>query len=377
MLHDPDHLGHVVRLARRPELKLLADRALPRPRLPCEGLVDDDHRRLVDGVLPGERPAREEPGVHRAEVIRRDRPAVGRNALPVPRGRLVERVRRERAAPRQRELRDDSDPPHARHRGELPLELAHERPPARRRRIAAGRHGEPERQHVARVEAGAHLLQGEEAPHQQARADEEDHRQGDLAEDQGVPHPVSGRAGSRPTASLQRAVRILARGLERGREPERQRRHQAGEGGERQHPAVDVDLAQPREVGRMQCAKQSQGSGRDHEAERATGHREQAALGEQLPDHRPSARAQRRPEGELAFPDRGPHQEQMGDVGAGDHQHEAHRAEQDHQRRPGMLDHVLLQRARPGCAPACPRARETPCGTGGRCRRARPEPGRT
>ena len=143
------------------------------------------------------------------------------------------------------------------------------------------------------------------------------------------------------------AVRILSGGLERRRQPEGQRRHQAGERGERQHSPVHVDLAQTGEIGRVQHAQEAQRQRGHHEAERPAGQREQPALGQELPDHRPAARAQRGAERELALPDRRPHQQQVGDVGAGDHQHETDRAEQDQQRGPGMLDDVLLQRHGP------------------------------
>ena len=61
----------------------------------------------------------------------------------------------------------------------------------------------------------------------------------------------------------------------------------------------------------------------------------------------PPARAERGAQGELRAPRGAPHQQQVGDVGAGDEQHQPDRAEQDQQRRPGVLHDVVVQRHRP------------------------------
>ncbi len=65
-------------------------------------------------------------------------------------------------------------------------------------------------------------------------------------------------------------------------------------------------------------------------AERAADRREDEALAEQLPHEPPRARAERHAHGDLALADRRARQEQVGDVRAGDEEHErdGHRRDQ-------------------------------------------------
>ena len=84
------------------------------------------------------------------------------------------------------------------------------------------------------------------------------------------------------------------------------------------------------------------GAGRDHaqkqmrlapearpDAQRAACEREHQAFGEQLADEACTLRAQGLPYGELARPRSGARQQQVGDVGAGDQQHQADDGHQD------------------------------------------------
>ena len=74
--------------------------------------------------------------------------------------------------------------------------------------------------------------------------------------------------------------------------------------------------------------------------------REEQALGEQLTDHPRPPGAQRRAHRELAAPLRASRQQQVGDVDAGDRQHQQHRADYG-ERAPACtpLRDVVLQRA--------------------------------
>ena len=71
------------------------------------------------------------------------------------------------------------------------------------------------------------------------------------------------------------------------------------------------------------------------------------ALDHDLAEHRPAAGAERGSQGELPFPRGRPGQQQVGHVGAGDEQHQPHRAHQQEQSRPGMLYHVVQERDHP------------------------------
>ena len=70
----------------------------------------------------------------------------------------------------------------------------------------------------------------------------------------------------------------------------------------------------------------------ERESGHAAGSREQQALGEQLPEHAPAARADGEADGDLLLPRRGARRQQAGEVGAGDQQHQSDHAHQDPQR---------------------------------------------
>ena len=83
---------------------------------------------------------------------------------------------------------------------------------------------------------------------------------------------------------------------------------------------------------------------REHEAEHSTHQAQEDALDEQLPDDAPARGAEGHPDGDLARAVRRSRQQQVGDVRAGDQQHEGHRGEQHEERLPGIAHDGFLQR---------------------------------
>ena len=69
-------------------------------------------------------------------------------------------------------------------------------------------------------------------------------------------------------------------------------------------------------------------------SQRAADERQHDALGQQLPDDAPPAGAERRAHRQLARADRRAREQQVGDVGAADQQHESDDAEEQHRREP-------------------------------------------
>ena len=65
---------------------------------------------------------------------------------------------------------------------------------------------------------------------------------------------------------------------------------------------------------------------------------------DELPDQPQPARAERRAQRHLVLPGGRAREQQVRDVGARDEQHERHRAEERQERRPRVLDDVVLQR---------------------------------
>ncbi len=74
------------------------------------------------------------------------------------------------------------------------------------------------------------------------------------------------------------------------------------------------------------------------------GHAEHHAFGEQLAHDARTFRAKRGADGEFALPSGGAHQQQVGDVGAGNQQDESHGAQQNEQRLAGVSDNRVAQR---------------------------------
>ena len=196
------------------------------------------------------------------------------------------------------------------------------------------------------VEAGPHMLQGEEAPDQEPGAHQEHDRERHLGYDQQLPDPPA-VAGAAAAAALQALVGV-GPCRPRGREnSEDHGRHAAGHEREEEHRGVQLHVAQPREIGRVQGPERLQCHHREGEAQPPAGQGQEQALGEHLAEQRPAARAERGAEGELRAPRRAAREQQVGHVGAGDQQDQADGAEQQDQRRASVLDDVVLQRDDP------------------------------
>ena len=97
----------------------------------------------------------------------------------------------------------------------------------------------------------------------------------------------------------------------------------AGRTGEHdKHPGVDGEVEQARGLGRRQRLEQAQAGERETEAERRAQHRQRRALDQQLTHESCSRRAERHPHRHLAVPGGSAHQQQVGDVRAGDEKHQ-------------------------------------------------------
>ena len=120
-----------------------------------------------------------------------------------------------------------------------------------------------------------------------------------------------------------------------------------------------VDFARARQARRIARMSALHADAREHEAEHAADDRQQHALGHELAQQPAAAGAERGAHRELAMPRLGARQQQVGEVGARDQQHERHRRLQHPDGAAGAADDLLLHRlhlqdvAAPGlaCAP--------------------------
>ena len=84
----------------------------------------------------------------------------------------------------------------------------------------------------------------------------------------------------------------------------------------------------------------------ENRPQHAAGKRQDDALGQQLAHDAASARADRSAHSNLAAPPGRAHEQQVGDVRAGDQEHEAHGADEDQQRRADVGHERLTHRDR-------------------------------
>ena len=195
-------------------------------------------------------------------------------------------------------------------------------------------------EHAARGrEAEVLVLEVGQAAGQQQRPDDQHDRHRGLQHDQRLARERRMIAAAAAGAA-QRVDRVGAR-----REPGRRRpeEHAGGEGqrereGEHQRRGHRVDR-QEGGAGKGQRQQQPGGADRDGQADDAAEHGQQHALEQRLRDDLPARGAERQPDRGLAATRDGAGQQQVGDVGAGDQQHQRAHAEQDAQAAAVLLAH--------------------------------------
>ena len=118
-------------------------------------------------------------------------------------------------------------------------------------------------------------------------------------------------------------------------------------GDEREHGAVDPDVGRARNRGRGQQRRGAGAPRRQGQPGDAAQCAQDQALGQELADQPSPAGSERRPDGELALPRGAGGQQQVGQVGAGDEQHDADGRSEHQQAAPRSSHHRLEQRRHP------------------------------
>ena len=184
---------------------------------------------------------------------------------------------------------------------------------------------------MRRVEAHVHAIEREEAPHHEARARKEHERQHDFSDDQRAgPAPGAQAAGAAAAAAfLHHLVDVGLGHVKRWREAEDERGRDAHPRKEDDDDGIDRELHPVRLalVGQHRVEDPDAAQGQA-QPEHAADARQQDAFDQQLTHDPPAARAERHADRNLARPLCRPREQQVGDVGAGDQQHEADRAHQ-------------------------------------------------
>jgi len=136
-----------------------------------------------------------------------------------------------------------------------------------------------------------------------------------------------------PWSSVEHVVRLDPRGAERRYRPENARRQECDSRGEDHDPPVEREIQRDLMVRRRQLSHERLAAPlSDDEAADGTEHRVNEALEQQLPRETATGRAKRQANAELVPARRGTGQQQVGDVDAGDQQHERDDNQQGDQR---------------------------------------------
>ena len=129
--------------------------------------------------------------------------------------------------------------------------------------------------------------------------------------------------------------------VERRQNAEDQPREHGEREREREHREIQLDGVQARDRGRRPRAQPPEPRFRQNETERSAHAGHQHALAQQLPHEAATRGPERGAHRQLATARRRARQQHVRDVGAGDQQHQADRAQQDQQRDAGVSDHGL------------------------------------
>ena len=218
-----------------------------------------------------------------------------------------------------------------------------------RRGVSRLRQRDPHRQHAGRVEAEIDPLQRPQRPQHQSRADEEHDRERHLGDDQSVPEAGAPAAGRGVAASfLHRLGQIRLEQARGRRDAEDDRGHERDADGEQQHAPVDRRSGDAGNARRVPPGEEPHADPGERQAGGGADAGEHQALGQQLAHDPGRPRAERGAHRHLALARFRAREQQVGDVGAGDQQQEADRAEEQPDRAAHGADDFLAQRQHHG-----------------------------
>ena len=234
----------------------------------------------------------------------------------------------------------------ARKRAQAGLEFAHAIPDLLATGVLIPLQRDPEGHRLFGREARRHPRHLDEAANEQSGAGEQHDRERHLRHDQRGAHAVGAAARRPATAALaQRPLSRAARRLQRREQTESQAGDEGDTEGEEHDGAVQADGLEPRNVGRLSGHQRPGRPVGDHQADDAAGKAEDDRLGQQLPEQPAAAGPHRHADRELTLTRRRTRQQQVGDVRAGDQQHQADRTEQHEERPLHVTDDHVAQRS--------------------------------
>ena len=189
----------------------------------------------------------------------------------------------------------------------------------------------------------------DEASDQQRRPDQQHHGHRHLGGHQQRPCPIVSEARATAIAALfQRAAQIRARRFDSGNES----KQNAGQNrqGERESQNAPVEahigaaFPDARDVAGAEAQNGADAGVACRQTQNAAGQRQHHAFRKKLPDNPAASGSHRGANRNFPFPARRARQQQIGDIRAGDQQHEADRTQKNQQRIPHAAHDDVLQR---------------------------------
>src|ERR1035441_4169163 len=171
------------------------------------------------------------------------------------------------------------------------------------------------------IEARIDAAQGDKCADEQRRANEQNQRQRDFADDEQGPSLALAEAGAGAAAAFfERGVEVGSRGADGGKEPEEDSGEKGNGEGECEDTPVNSDrsavFSNAGKAGGTDGKQGADSSEAKSQAKHAAGYGEQHALSEQLADDARAASAERGADGEFAFAPGGTDKKEIGDIGA-------------------------------------------------------------
>ncbi len=196
-------------------------------------------------------------------------------------------------------------------------------------------------------EPGVDLLRLAQAAQEEAGGDQHHEAEGDLSAHQEVSQTEQAvRAAGCADFALDHRGHVGPRGPQGRRQAEEHPRGEHQKKEESQDSQIEAEVQTVLgEVGRFEGPQQPRAPEADHTSQNAADQGERAVFEKQLPDQLPAPGAERQPQRHLSLPGGRSGQEQVGQIGARDHQHQQHR---DHQNRAAGDQEIAVARIESG-----------------------------
>ena len=180
------------------------------------------------------------------------------------------------------------------------------------------------------IEARIEIAEVDEAVDQKPGADEQQERDGHFSDNEQTAQTIAPSTHTRIAGTLlQILVEIEPGSLRHGGEAKNQPGEQTDESGKTEHLSVDRDPLREGDRGGDELLQHVESEEREKQPHCTARGGEEQAFGKELPDEAGAGRAERQPKGDFLLSHGGPRQEQIGDVGTGDKEHERNGAEKD------------------------------------------------